>query len=404
MAIDTPTWLQNGSYSARLDRIFSDIMFTEGVLRPGVGQFAVGPSSPTAMSVTIAAGYACVQGDDQADQGKYLVRSTAVETRSITAAPGSGSRIDLVCLRINDPDAGGPAGNNATLVVVPGTPSGSPVPPATPTSAIVLAEVTVAAGTTAITAGMISDVRVQAQTILANTLTNAGDLLSFDGSNTVRVGAGPSGYPLTSTGSAVQYAQLGATGLASNAVTTAKITDLNVTTGKLADLAVTTGKIADGAVTAAKLAPNVVPRVGCELTYSWGSAPSPPGTIPSWTEVTDTNGFYGSGSSVVIPAGLSGVYLISIWVDMTNYQYSYAAIFPSVVAGGISHSTGFRGSTASYGYAVGGDLAAFENGVFSQSYQQTLTAGQTISVNMGYSIGGGSVGFNSRLIVTRIAG
>ena len=35
--------------------------------------------------------------------------------------------------------------------------------------------------------------------------------------------------------------------LAANAVTTAKITDLNVTTGKLADLAVTTGKMAVGA-------------------------------------------------------------------------------------------------------------------------------------------------------------
>lgn len=47
--------------------------------------------------------------------------------------------------------------------------------------------------------------------------------------------------------------QIATAALATNAVTTVKITDLNVTTAKINDLAVTTGKIADGAVTPAKL-------------------------------------------------------------------------------------------------------------------------------------------------------
>ena len=42
--------------------------------------------------------------------------------------------------------------------------------------------------------------------------------------------------------------------LATNAITTIKITDLNVTTAKIADLNVTTGKLADDAVTLAKMA------------------------------------------------------------------------------------------------------------------------------------------------------
>ena len=42
--------------------------------------------------------------------------------------------------------------------------------------------------------------------------------------------------------------------LADNAVTTAKIADVNVTTAKIADLNVTTGKIADSAITSAKIA------------------------------------------------------------------------------------------------------------------------------------------------------
>lgn len=46
---------------------------------------------------------------------------------------------------------------------------------------------------------------------------------------------------------------IGATQLATNAVTTIKITDLNVTTAKIADSAVTTAKIADANITAAKL-------------------------------------------------------------------------------------------------------------------------------------------------------
>lgn len=49
--------------------------------------------------------------------------------------------------------------------------------------------------------------------------------------------------------------------LATNAVTTAAITDLNVATGKIADLAVTTGKIASLGVTTAKIADSNVTTV-----------------------------------------------------------------------------------------------------------------------------------------------
>lgn len=55
----------------------------------------------------------------------------------------------------------------------------------------------------------------------------------------------------------------------SQAVTTAKIRDLNVTTAKIADLNVTTGKIADAAVTAAKIASAVA---GSGLSGGAGTA------------------------------------------------------------------------------------------------------------------------------------
>ena len=247
MAIFTPTWLQNGTYSARNDRIFSDVMFTEGVLRPGAGQFLVTQSSPAAMSVNVAAGYACITGDDSLDQGNYLVRSNATETVAIGAAPGSNSRIDLVVLRVNDPAAGGPAGDNATITVIAGTPAASPVVPAVPTSAIPLAQVLVVAGDTTVTNARITDRRGQSQTFLANTLTNAGDLLSFDGANTIRVPLGANGRPLVAGATSVSYAQLTDTGLASNAVTEAKIAANAVTTTKILDDAVTHTKRLRGA-------------------------------------------------------------------------------------------------------------------------------------------------------------
>jgi hypothetical protein len=61
---------------------------------------------------------------------------------------------------------------------------------------------------------------------------------------------------------AIATGAIGATQLASDSVTTAKILDLNVTTGKINDLAVTTGKIAAGAVTPAKLNSSVATTNG----------------------------------------------------------------------------------------------------------------------------------------------
>lgn len=391
MTIDTPTWLQNGTYSARLDRIFSDVLFTEGVLRPGAGQLLVSPSSPAAMSVSVAAGYAAIQGDDIADQGKYLVRSTAAETVTITAAPGANSRIDLIVLRVNDPDAGGPAGNNATLVAIAGTPAASPSPPALPASAIPLAQVLVAAGTTAITAGMITDVRGQSQTFLANTLTNAGDLLSFDGANTVRVPAGISGYPLTSTGSAVAYAQLGTTGLANSAVTAAKLASNSVETAKIVDNAVTTPKIADGSITAAKLAAGISTRVGCELSFTGSLSYSGSGqaTISTWTEIVDTANFYTSGGNATIPTGLDGLYLITLTNDAGSISTVTKGI---IVIGGQEFPL------------VSGFYGASSGTPTNNTMQRTLTAGTTIGVKLAVNSGATFTvtGYNVRLIITRL--
>lgn len=138
MTIETPLWLQNPDYPARLDRALIAMLWDEGVR--DLAAFKVTQRGAGAnMSVDVTAGEAFVQGDNEPFQGNYLARSTAVENRTVTAAPGSNSRYDLVVLRVNDPTAGGPAGDVAVIEVIAGTPAASPTVPATPSTAIPLA-------------------------------------------------------------------------------------------------------------------------------------------------------------------------------------------------------------------------------------------------------------------------
>jgi hypothetical protein len=173
MALSVPIWLQNGTYSARLDRTFADVLFTEGIIDPGGGQYEVsergtGPNN----TVDIAVGIAVVGGDDESNQGKYVVRNDAVVNLPFSPAPTSDSRIDLVILEINDSTAGNlrvPA-DVANLRVVVGTAGVSPVVPAVPVTAIALAEVLRTSGDSFIDDSMITDLRAPAsqQTFTVN--------------------------------------------------------------------------------------------------------------------------------------------------------------------------------------------------------------------------------------------
>lgn len=170
-----PIWQQNRAYSARLDRTVVDLIFTEGVVDPGGGDFAVAQTSPLSLSVAVAIGRAVIQGDDETRQGKYLIVNDAVLNVPIVAAPvAPNSRIDRIVLQVNDPVAGStrtPA-NVAEVVAIAGTPSLTPSAPAIPSTAISLATVAVASGATTITNANITDTRTaasnQAFTITSN--------------------------------------------------------------------------------------------------------------------------------------------------------------------------------------------------------------------------------------------
>ena len=162
MTIEAALWMQNVDYPARLDRALIAAMYDEGVL--DLTMFAVSERDAGAnFTVDVAAGNAIVAGDDEPNQGNYYAASTAVQNVTVTAAPGSNSRIDLVVLQINDQNAGGASTNNVTVEVVAGTVASSPTAPATPDSAIALATIgPITSSTASITDSLITDVRLVA--------------------------------------------------------------------------------------------------------------------------------------------------------------------------------------------------------------------------------------------------
>jgi microcystin-dependent protein len=171
-------WLQNVDYPARIDRVLYDNLWTEGVI--GGSSFAVTQRGTPSMAVDVAAGVAVITGTDQSFQGKYLARDEAVTSNlTIAAAPGSGTRYDIVIVQVRDTNAGGPAGDDARVFVVQGTASATPVDPTIPTSSIPLARVRVPSGTGSITNALIDNLRVEARLIGAT--PPSGSLMPFAG-------------------------------------------------------------------------------------------------------------------------------------------------------------------------------------------------------------------------------
>jgi hypothetical protein len=162
--LEAPLFMQGNTYAARRLRELVGFVFdVEGVISPETGALKVGPRAAGAnRSVDVAAGTAAILGDDAAGQGMYLAPSTAIENLPIGEPPGSDSRIDLVIARIRDAAVTGGVSSDWLLEVLPGTVAAAPVEPALPPSAIRLGAVKVVAGTTSITAAMITDRRVAA--------------------------------------------------------------------------------------------------------------------------------------------------------------------------------------------------------------------------------------------------
>lgn len=168
-----PVFIQQGEYSARLTRLFLDLVATEGVVAAGDFEVTERAAAP-AMQVDVAAGRAFITGDDISNQFRYVALSEGVVEVSVEAADVTNDRIDLCVVRVLDSDAG-VVGDEARIDVITGTPDPSPTVPATPNTALPLASIYVTANAATITDADITDLRVTATSPFPSTVESLGD-------------------------------------------------------------------------------------------------------------------------------------------------------------------------------------------------------------------------------------
>jgi hypothetical protein len=177
MTLETPVWLQQGSFPAYQDRLLISALVNPGIpdgpadpvpVPPIVGDLAVTPDAST-LSVDVAPGVCFVNGTDQTRQGVYACRNTASVNVPLAARPASGLvRTDLVYAQVIDTSTGITGTDGWNIAAATGVPAGSnPVTPNLPNSALALARVNVTAtGGTTFVAGDITDLRVRATSAL----------------------------------------------------------------------------------------------------------------------------------------------------------------------------------------------------------------------------------------------
>lgn len=157
--LNPPGFLQNAgaTHTAQQLRLYTaamvgniDYTTVPGSSRPFIRGMFISQNSPVNMSVNVGVGAAFVKGTEAATtQGIYTCWNDASKNIVIAAADATLNRIDLVVVRVRDSAYSG-ATNSWALEVVQGTPAGSPSIPATPVNSMVLAQISVTAGSTTI--------------------------------------------------------------------------------------------------------------------------------------------------------------------------------------------------------------------------------------------------------------
>lgn len=212
MTLQTPpSWLQAGTYTAEQDRLIQQAIYsTSGTV--GTGSLAITAQGSPNMTVNAAAGWCAIVGSGSPNLGAYVAYNNATTILTITTANPTNPRIDRVVVTVNDAAYSGST-NNVVFTVIAGTPAVSPTAPATPANSISLATIAVAAATTTITSGNITDTRTAATSNLIATAglpasggTLTGNLTLAAGTSSISPLRLTSGATLsTTTGGTFEY-------------------------------------------------------------------------------------------------------------------------------------------------------------------------------------------------------
>lgn len=183
MTLKTPVYMQAKTGDAAIDysaedfrSLFHGIFRVGGILRPDtvagglqVTQRAAGAD----LSVDVAAGRAIIEGDDAVDQGKYFCWSTDVTNVAVPAPPASGTRTHLVYAQVHDPLHSTDWSDYEWVIALAEDTGGGL--PATPTSAIPLASITIASTDTSVQNAQITDLRFNTRLTGSQVPQVAGD-------------------------------------------------------------------------------------------------------------------------------------------------------------------------------------------------------------------------------------
>lgn len=177
MALRPTALLDAASYGFEWLRLLPELSLQEGVLGPR--DFEVTVAAAGGLRVDVAAGTALVKGDSGSPgtgltHGLYPQINDAAIPNAVTlpAADGTLPRIDQIVLQINDSTDLGSAGNVPALTYAAGIPTTGATlnnrsgAAALPANALLLADILIPAGATAVTADNVRDRRAHARGFL----------------------------------------------------------------------------------------------------------------------------------------------------------------------------------------------------------------------------------------------
>lgn len=130
---------------------------TIGVRAGVIGGAGLLVSPGTGMNVLVQPGSYVVQATANPVDGAYVSTLASQATLAVATADPTNPRIDLVLAYVSDV---GTSSSFGAVEILTGTAAASPVAPTAPANSLILSELTVPAGATSITSGMLSDQRV----------------------------------------------------------------------------------------------------------------------------------------------------------------------------------------------------------------------------------------------------